>query len=411
MGRHEGWRMSAGAAPLAGLTVLDLTTTFMGPYCTMIMAQMGANVIKVEAPDGDIVRWIGAGRNAGMGPIFLGANHGKRSIALDLKHPAARPTLLRLIAEADVFITNMRPAAISRLDLEHEALEAVNPRLVYCTLPGFGVRGPYRDRAAYDDVIQAVSGTAAVQGGTGAPQYVRTPIADKAVALFAVGAINAALFARERTGRGQAVEVPMFESMAAFAMLEQQGGYVFDPPAGPAGYARTASPYRRPYRTADGYLGVVVYTDRQWRSFFELIERPDLAGDPRFATITERTENIDDLYQIVEDALSARSSAAWLKDFESLGIPAVPVLGIADLFDDPHLRAVDFFSRVEHPTEGPLAVARMPITFSAGGSRPHLRPAPRLGEHGAEVLREFGFDDEEVRRLVDLGILKGAADE
>lgn len=402
--------MTGEAGPLAGVTIVDLTTTFMGPYCTLLLAQMGADVIKIEAPDGDIVRYIGAGRNAGMGPIFLGANHGKRSVQLNLKRPAARDALLRIVAQSDVFVTNLRPAAATRLGLGYDELEATNSRLVYCSLTGFGGHGPYRDQAAYDDVIQAVSGLAAVQGGTGAPAYVRTPIADKAVALFALGAITSALFARERTGRGQAVEVPMFESMAAFCLLDQQGGHVFDPPAGPVGYARTASPYRRPYRTADGYLGVVVYTDRQWFSFFELVGRPELANDPRFATITARTENVDELYQLVEAALPARTSADWKRDLEAVGIPCVPVLGIADLFDDPHLRAVDFFTTVEHPTEGPLTLPRMPVTFSNADPLPPARPAPRLGEHGAQVLREFGFAADEVQRLRDDDVLGGTLD-
>lgn len=382
----------------------------MGPYCTLLMAQMGAEVIKVESPDGDIVRDIGTGTNPGMGPTFLGANHGKRSVALDLKHPAGRNALLRVLASSDVFITNMRPDAIARLGLTSTEVEEANPRLIYCTLPGFGSRGPYRNHAAYDDVIQAISGIAAVQGGAGPPEYVRSPVADKATGLMAMGSINAALFARERTGRGQTVEVPMFESMAAFSLLEQQAGHVFDPPTGPPGYARTASPYRRPYRTADGYLGVLVYTDRQWLSFFDLIGRHELADDPRFRTITARTENIDELYQLVETSLPARTSAEWTKDFEALGIPCVPVLGISDLFDDPHLQAVDFFTDVEHPTEGPLTLARLPVTFSMVEA-PARRPAPRLGEHGGEVLREYGFTADEVQQLRDDELLGGAIDE
>ncbi|MGH3118733.1 MAG: CaiB/BaiF CoA transferase family protein, partial [Gaiellales bacterium] len=229
--------MKPHAGPLSGISVIDLTNTFMGPYCTLLLAQMGADVIKVEPPGGDVVRYIGTGRNPGMGPIFLAANHAKRSIALDLKHPQGRRSLLRMVARADVFVTNMRPGAVNRLGVDYADVSADNPRLVYCELPGFGRGGPYRNQAAYDDVIQAVSGIAAVQGGTDAPQYVRNPIADKSVALFAVSAIASALFARERTGHGQSVEVPMFESMAAFSLLEQQAGHVFDPPTGPVGYA------------------------------------------------------------------------------------------------------------------------------------------------------------------------------
>lgn len=252
-------------APLTGVRVVDLTTTFMGPYVTMLMARMGADVIKVESPDGDVLRQVGAGRSPGMGPIFLAANHGKRSVALDLASPGGRDAMRALLVGADAFVTNMRPDAVDRLGLGPDELCAADPRLVYVALRGFGGGGPYRGRAAYDDVIQAASGLAAVQGGEGEPAYVRSVVADKTVALMGLSAVNAALFARERTGRGGFTEVPMFETMASFLLVEQQNANVLDPLA-PTGYARTETPYRRPYRTSDGYLGVVVYTDRQWRS-------------------------------------------------------------------------------------------------------------------------------------------------
>jgi crotonobetainyl-CoA:carnitine CoA-transferase CaiB-like acyl-CoA transferase len=390
------------AGPLEGVRVVDLTTTFMGPYATQILAAMGADVIKVEAPEGDIVRNVGTGRNPGMGPIFLAANHGKRSISLDLKQKPAHYVMMRLIETADVFVSNLRLAALEKLGLSWEDLSAVNPRLVYCALPGFGRGGPYRDQAAYDDVIQAISGIAASQAADGPPAYVRSAVADKTVAVMAVGAITAALFQRERAGKGQLVEVPMFESMAAFTLLELQGGYVFDPPTGPTGYARVMSPHRHPYKTRDGYLGVVVYTDRQWLSFFDLIRRPELAAEPRFRTIGERTRNIDELYGIVADALPDRTSEEWLADFERLGIPAVRVLELADLLVDPHLEAVDLIQHVDHPTEGALRLPRLPMSFM--GSTPvELRPAPLLGQHTMEVLRDLGIDPGGIRRLVEDG--------
>jgi crotonobetainyl-CoA:carnitine CoA-transferase CaiB-like acyl-CoA transferase len=387
---------------LDGVRIIDLSTTFMGPYCTMLLARMGADVIKVEAPGGDIVRHLGSGRNPGMGPIFLSANHGKRSVGLDLKHPEGDAALLRLVADADVFVTNLRPGALGRLDLSPERLTGANPRLVYCALPGFGSQGPYADRAAYDDVIQAASGIADVQGGSGAPEYIRTLLADKTVAVFGVSAVLAALFERSRTGCGQAIEVPMFESMVSFSLLEQQGGQVFDPPLGTTGYVRTDSPYRRPYATADGYLGVLVYTDRQWLAFFELIERPDLATDPRFATITLRTKHIDELYKLVEDTLPGRTSQEWMAAFARVGIAAQPVLSSADLLDDPHLRQVGLFQPVEHPSEGPLVLPRLPMMFSGEPAAPS-RPAPRFAEHSVEVLREAGLSAAEVARLVAEG--------
>ncbi|MBW0089596.1 CoA transferase [Pseudonocardia sp. KRD-184] len=391
-----------GAAdrPLTGVRVADLTTTFMGPYCTLLLAQMGADVVKVEPPSGDVVRYIADDSGTGMGPVFLNANQGKRSIVLDLKDPAGRAALLRLVGTADVFVHNMRPDAVRRLGLTFSDVSATNPRTVYCAVRGFGSTGPYRDKAAYDDVIQAASGLAAVQGGTGEPTYVRTPVADKATGLMAVGAINAALYQRERTGRGQEIEVPMLESMVSFILLDQQGGYVFDPPRGPAGYARTSSPYRKPYRTADGYVSVMVYTDAQWRSFFGVVGWAELTDDPRFRTITERTLHIDELYRLVEEEMLRRTTAEWLSVLDAHGIPVMPVWTVPELFEDEHLRAAGMFQEVEHPSEGRLRLARCPVTFSASAPV-DCRPAPRLGEHGAELLAELGYTPEEIRALGD----------
>lgn len=390
--------MSPVTAPLDGVRVVDLTTTFLGPYTTMLMARMGADVIKVETPGGDVLREVGTGRHPGMSPIFLAANHGKRSIAIDLKAPGGEAAMRRLLDGADAFVTNMRPDALQRLGLGPDELTGADPRLVYVALRGFGADGPYRDRAAYDDVIQAASGLAAVQGGAGDPEYVRTVVADKAVALMGLAAVNGALLHRERTGRGGFVEVPMFESMVSFLMLEQQNARVLDPADGRCGYARTSSPNRRPYPTADGHLGVVVYTDRQWLAFFDLIGRPELAHEPRFATITGRTRHIDELYALVAHELPARTSAEWVAVLEPLGIPAQPVLSPDDLFDDEHLGAVGMFERAEHPSEGPVTLARLPMSFD-GAHAPPVRGAPRLGEHGAEVLGEAGLSVEEIDRL------------
>ena len=395
--------MDPVTAPLDGVRVVDLTTTFLGPYTTMLMARMGADVIKVETREGDVLRDVGTGRHPRMGPIFLTANHGKRSIALDLKSPGGRGALRARGAGADAFVTNMRPGAVARLGLGPDELTAADERLVYLALRGFGAEGPYRDRAAYDDVVQAASGLASVQGGDGDPAYVRSVVADKAVALMGLAAVNAALFARERTGRGGFVEVPMFESMASFLMLEQQNARVLDPD-GACGYARTASPDRRPYRTADGFLGVMVYTDKQWLAFFELIGRSELAHTPRYSTITGRNEHIDELYRLVADALPARTNAEWVAALEPLGIPVQPVLSPDDLPDDEHLRAVGLFESLEHPSEGAITLPRLPMSFD-GAHAPPVRGAPRLGEHGAEVLREAGLDDGEIEDLRTGGVL------
>jgi len=397
-------------APLQGVRVIDLTTTFMGPYCTLLLAQMGADVIKVEALDGDIVRYIGPERNHGMGTIFLNANQGKRSIALDLKDERGMAVMDRLLSGADVFVTNMRPRAVEKLNLTAERVRELNDRIIYCGLTGFGSKGPYREYPAYDDVIQAVCGLAYVQAGQDSPpSYVRTPVADKVAGLMGVGAILAALLGRVSSGTGQAVEVPMYETMAEFLLLDQQGGLVFDPPIGPPGYARMSTPFRKPYRTKDGYLGVVVYTDRQWLSFFDLIGQPELADDPRFATITARTHNIDALYQILEAEMSTRTNAEWTETLVLHNIPCTPVNTVTDLLSDKHLESVDFFTTVDHPTDGRLRMPRLPITFTDVDTEDQ-RPAPRLGEHGPDLLRELGYPAEEVASMVAAGVVGGGGD-
>jgi crotonobetainyl-CoA:carnitine CoA-transferase CaiB-like acyl-CoA transferase len=393
-------------ASLYGLRVVDLTTTFMGPYCTTLMAQLGAEVIKVESPAGDVARRAGDQRGNQMSPVFLNANRGKRSIALDLKDERAREVLLQILAESDVFVHNMRPEAVTRLGLSYERVSQANPRLLYCALCGFGSDGPYRDKAAYDDVIQAASGLAALQASDSEPTYVRSTVVDKVVALFGLSAILASLHERDRSGLGQYIEVPMYETMVEFLLFEQQGGWIYDPPAGDPGYARTASPYRRPYRTSDGYIAVLVYTDAQWRSFFDMIGRSELADDPSYRTIAERTDKVDELYALVEHELSQNTTEHWLAQLERVGIPAAPVQSVPDLFFDPHLRAVDLFESINHPTEGPLRQARMPARFSRSGMpSADVRPTPRLSEHTDAVLAELGYDQTQIDALYRAGVI------
>ncbi|MGY1826937.1 CaiB/BaiF CoA transferase family protein [Blastococcus sp. SYSU DS0541] len=388
--------MSAGRGPLADVTVLDLTSTFLGPYCAELMAQMGARVIKVEPPEGDIIRYVADDRHSGLGPAFLTFNRGKESVVLDLATAAGRDALDRLVGTADVFLHNMRPGAMRKLRIDPGTVRARNPRLVYCHAVGYGSAGPYRDEPAYDDVVQGVSGIAAVQGGAGEPQYVKTQVVDKTVGVMALAAILAALHERDVSGEGQAVEVPMFESMAAFLLMEQQGQRVYAGRTGGTGYARTASPYRKPYRTADGTISVLLYTDGQWRTFFRLVDRPDLADDPELHSIRGRTKRIDELYALVEEALARRTTGEWIELLRAQAIPAMPVHSIEDLFADEHLAAVGLFEDVEHPTEGPLVHARLPWTFSRSGA-PDLLGAPALGEHSDQVLRSVGLDDDAIR--------------
>jgi crotonobetainyl-CoA:carnitine CoA-transferase CaiB-like acyl-CoA transferase len=388
------------ASPLHGVRVLDMTTTLMGPYATMMLAQLGADVIKVEPPGGDAVRRIGAGRSPGMGPIYLNANVGKRAVTLDLKQAGARDALSRLLEQSDVFAHYLRPMAAAALGLGPDTVADLNPTCIYCCFRGFD-DGPYADEPAYDDVIQAVSGVAATQGRGGPPQYVATPMVDKTVGLAGAVAIMAALHRRAATGSGEVLTVPMFEFMASFMLLEQQGGRVFDPPIGPSGYARTASQNRKPYATRDGHLSVVIYTDAQWQRFFELAGRSGLTTDDRFKDIGARTRHIDELYGLVAEVMTRRTTADWLMALRRADIPVMPLRTVEELFDDPHLRETGFFRQVEHPSEGSLVQARFPLRFSHGLDE--VPPAPRLGQHTRSVLQEIGLTDAEIAELERTG--------
>ena len=374
--------------PLDGVTVVDLTSTFMGPFCTLILAQFGARVIKVEPPGGDILRGVGDTGGHGLGPIFLNANIGKESVVLDLADDADRARLRRLVERADVVAHNRPAGSDARLGIDYETLRAVNPSVIVCAMRGYGAGGPYGSEPAYDDVIQAVSGLAANQTGRGDPQFVRSPVADKVTGMLAMGAICAALVERAGSGRGQAIEVPMFETMVQFLLVEQQGDNVFDPPRGPAGYARTDSPFRRPYRTRDGLVGVLPYTDAHWRALFEVLDAGDRAADPRFATIAARSRHIDELYEWLDGELAALTTAEALDLVSRAKVPIMPVNGVPDLFTDPHLGAVDFLPRSEHPQLGTVRQARSSVRFSRSGSGRSAQ-APALDGHGPELRGEL----------------------
>jgi crotonobetainyl-CoA:carnitine CoA-transferase CaiB-like acyl-CoA transferase len=403
---HADERTNTGSAgPLSGVRILDLTSVFLGPYSTLLLGDMGADVIKVEAPKGDVVRTVGPSRHQGMSAIFLNANRSKRSIVIDLAQPRGRDVLLKLARGADAFIHSMRPQAIAKLGLTYDAVSAVRPEIVYCSAAGFGREGRYSGRPAYDDVIQGATGFAAAQAHfAGEPQYVAGAIADKTVGLAMVAALLAALYHRERTGEGQEVEVPMFETMTSFFLLEHLYGEVFSPPLGDPVYPRVTSPSRKPYRTLDGHLCVVVYNDKQWSRFFELVGRSELLEDERFSSIAARTQNIDALYEILAAEMSTRTTADWLETLERAEIPAHPLGNAASLLEDPHLRDVDFFSFVEHPSEGTIRSMAFPYAFF-GSPVDVERPAPRLGEHTSEVLSEGGFGESEIEELVGDGVV------
>jgi crotonobetainyl-CoA:carnitine CoA-transferase CaiB-like acyl-CoA transferase len=388
---------TAPTGPLAGIRILDLTSVILGPYATQILADFGADVIKVESPAGDIMRHVGPMRNKGMGHIYLNLNRNKRSVALDLKTAAARDALRKLAATADVFVTNVRPAAMARLGLGYEDIRAVSPRIVYASATGFGARGRYAGKPAYDDLIQGLSGIAAIAPDAwgGEPQYMPIAIADRTTGLYLANAISAALFHRERTGQGQAIEIPMFEVFAEYLLGDHLSGLTFDPPEGPQYYPRLVSKHRKPYATKDGYVCVLVYTDLHWRNFFKAISREDLLTDPRFSTHGGRADNIDDVYAFVADTLKTRTTAEWLDLLEKADIPAAPLHDIASLLDDPHLNDAGFFRIVDHPTEGPLRMTDVPGTWSK--SPPAVRSLPpNLGEHTTQILREAGLSDADI---------------
>jgi crotonobetainyl-CoA:carnitine CoA-transferase CaiB-like acyl-CoA transferase len=390
------------AGPLDGVRVLDLTTILLGPFATQILGDMGADVIKVEAPGGDATRDVGPPPAEGMGAVFLGTNRNKRSIVLDLKQDVARETLLHLATEADVFVHNMRPRAIARLGLRYQDLAAARADIIYCGSYGFGASGPYGDKAAFDDMIQAASGLAALQNRDAEPRYVTSAIADKITGMAVASAVVMALYHRERSGEGQCVEVPMFETMVNFNMVEHLYGRCYEPARGRTGYPRTLSPDRRPYATRDGYIGVLPYTDRQWQAFFALAGRPDLAADPRYQSLDKRLANIDALYADVAKLLAARTSDQWLEACDAANIPAMPVHDPDELPENAHLAAEKFWQVRDDPELGPLRFPGPSALFSAtpGGFR---RLPPRLGEHSVEILAQAGYGEEDIDAMLAAG--------
>lgn len=376
--------------PLNGIRVLDLSTVVLGPYASQILADYGADVIKIEAPEGDSTRRTGPSTEEGMGAIFLGVNRGKRSIVLDLKTPQGQEALLKLVDTADVLMHSIRPQKLAQIGLDPETLRARNRRLVYVGLHGFSQDGPYGGMPAYDDIIQGLSGCAALmERQTGTPQYYPTIAADKTSGLVAVHAILAALFMRERTGHGSYVEIPMLESMVAFNLVEHFYGQHFDPPLAGPGYPRLLNPWRRPYRTTDGYLCAMPYTDAHWCRFFIEAGAPDLALDAQFKDISARTRNIEKLYELAAQFIAGRSTETWLKIFNRLEIPASKMNRLEDLPQDEHLLATGFFETLQDPAMGILRFPGVPVKFDH--VRPPVRMAPRLGEHTAELLTEIGI--------------------
>lgn len=394
------------AGPLAGVTVVDLTTVVMGPYTTQILGDLGAGVIKVEAPGGDNVRHVGPMRNRGMGHMFMHLNRNKKSLVLDLKKPAGRDALLRIAAQADVLIYNIRPQAMQRLRLGYAEVAAANPRIIYVGAYGYGQQGPYAARPAYDDLIQGMTGLPWLmqQAGAAEPRYIPATLADRIVGLHAAYAVTTALYERERSGKGQAVEVPMFECMSQMILGDHFAGRGFEPPLGDAGYARVLAPERRPFRTRDGHVCVLMYNDKQWGAFFRLIGREDLfRDDPRFNSHESRSARIAEANAFVAGEMLKRTTAEWLQALASADIPCAPMNSIDAVIDDPHLNASSFIRSENHPSEGGLRTTAAATQWSRTPPAPQ-RPTPRLGEHGFEVLKTAGFSDAEIRALAADGV-------
>lgn len=376
--------------PLCGIRVVDLTSLIMGPYCTQIMADMGADVIKVEAPAGDDSRYISVSPAPGMSGVFVNVNRGKRSIVLDLTTSEGKAALAGLVKTSDVFVHSMRSRAIAKLGFDYAAAAKINPSIVYTNCYGFSRRGPDKDLPAYDDTIQAECGLPRIQEMlTGTASFVGTVLADKIAGLTALYATMMALFHRERTGEGQEVEVGMFETMASFMLVEHANGALFDPPLGPAVYPRAVASNRRPHKTKDGYIAALIYNDKQWRVFVNAVQ-PEWAKDPQFATLELRAKRVDMVYGLLAETFREKTTAEWLSLFRELGIPAAPLRTPEELFSNPHLQAIDFFQTVD-TAHGPVRFPGIPTWFSrtpgkiAGG-------APELGANTQEVLTELDIE-------------------
>ena len=390
--------MTEPTGPLKGLRILDLTTVLFGPFGTQTLGDWGAEIIKVESLTGDTWRTSGVFRNRGMSGQFMAVNRNKRSIALDLKHSEGKEVLRRLIPTVDALVSNIRPAGLSRLGFSYEVCRELNPRIVYASAVGFGQDGPWRARPAFDEIIQAASGFASAMGTDDEPAFVPSLIGDKICGMALTSAVTAALLHRERTGEGQMVEVPMLETLAAFNSIEMFGGIAFVPPVGPAGYKRMKA--RRPVKTKDGWLTMLPYSGDNWCAFFEAVGHPECIEEFQVRDPVARARNIDRIYDRMREIAPRKTTAEWEELLLSIDVPHTAFAKLSEVTEQPHLKAVELFQEVQHPTEGTLHQARPPARFSASPASVR-RLAPRLGEHTREVLRGVGYHEAEIEGLVE----------
>ncbi|QNP49670.1 CaiB/BaiF CoA transferase family protein [Diaphorobacter aerolatus] len=392
------------SGPLIGIRILDLTGALSGPVATQLLGDMGADVIKIESPEGDSIRAMGPARHAGMGAMFLHANRSKRSLVLDLKQGSARDALLKLVAKAEVLVTNTRPKALARLGLSYEDLKAINPSLIYVNIVGYGSSGPDADKPAYDDLIQAAAGIPSLHGPSDAPRYAPIAIADRVTGICAANAVLGALFHRLRSGQGQFVEVPMLETVASLVLADHMAGLTFEPAQGPAVFQRYAA-IRRPFTTRDGSICLMVLTDRQWNALFKVLGHEGAMDDPRFRTMSQRTQHLEALYELVAYPLKERTTEDWIARLGAADIPVARLETMDSLLSDGHLVKSGFFGISQHPTEGDIRVMKSPSTWSATQPGPS-RPTPNLGEHSREILREAGLSSQEIQSMFETGATK-----
>jgi len=392
--------------PLEGVRIIDASSILMVPYCTRLLADMGAEVIKVETINGDNTRYIGPSINNGMAAVFLNINRNKKSICVDLKTPEGRLIIYKLIKTSDVFVSNIRKAALEKIKLTHSDFEKLNPKIITANAVGFSSEGPYAGLPAFDDTIQAISGMAAYQGAySNQPSYTSGATADKVTGIMLGMSIIGALFNREKNGKGIELEVPMMETMVDFTLVEHLYGFNFIPPKAPPIYPRQSSPNRRPYKTKDGYVAVLPYSDEQWLRFFKLVGKEEILKDSQFSSLKSRNENIDLLYHMLSEELTKQDTNYWLKSLKQSDIPAAKVNFPEEIFEDEHLQETNFFRETQHPSEGKLLYPKFPVEFKNTENGETLH-APNLGENTKEILVGLGYSDFEIESLVSKNIIK-----